>query len=427
MRALKIAAMSLEGLRRTPLRVALTTLGVSIASGALVSMVAFALGLQHEVETPFRVLELLNNIQVSPHEGKPSPPLDDDALARLARLPGVAAAYPDIRVKGVLIRQGDKTETGLALAMPREAEWIGVADELLVAGRFFSPGDQPEAILGTHLVRGLGFASPHDAVGKRVRLEAAGLSPQEGRSFTFQRKELSLVIVGVYEPPPIMPPAARQAILLPIELMKEIPGVHLDAALERLKAGGTAAAPGYSRATVRVRHPNDLDAVTQAIEAMGYRARPLLSRLQGMKTFFVVLQVLLAAVGTVGLVIAALGIINTLLMSVVERYQEIGIYKALGASDGDLFVLFLTEAGVIGMLGGLGGLLLGGAVSWVLEAAANAYARAQGTLEPLRLFAFPFGLLAATVLFSAAVSVVAGVYPALRAARVDPIRALRRA
>ena len=138
------------------------------------------------------------------------------------------------------------------------------------------------------------------------------------------------------------------------------------------------------------------------------------------------MDVLLASVGTVALVVAGLGIINTLLISVLERYQEIGICKAIGASDGDLVVLFLTEAGIIGLLGGVGGLLLGRVVSWLLEMGVNAYARSQGLTAHLDLFAFPLWLLAATVLFAVVISVLAGVYPALRAARVDPIQALRR-
>ena len=166
--------------------------------------------------------------------------------------------------------------------------------------------------------------------------------------------------------------------------------------------------------------------VEKAIQAMGFRTRTLLSRLEKMRTFFVFMDVLLAAIGTVALVVAGLGIINTLLISVLERYQEIGICKAIGASDGDLIVLFLTEAGIIGLLGGVGGLVLGRGVAWLLEIGVNAYARGHGVTTHLDLFAFPLWLLAATVLFATVVSVLAGVYPALRAARVDPIKALRR-
>jgi ABC-type antimicrobial peptide transport system permease subunit len=128
----------------------------------------------------------------------------------------------------------------------------------------------------------------------------------------------------------------------------------------------------------------------------------------------------------VALVVAALGIANTLLMAVLERYQEIGVYKSLGASYGDLWVLFLTEAGIIGLLGGSGGLLLGRIVCYGLDIAVNAYARRHGVTEPMQVFVFPAWLLAGTVIFAVLASVLAGVCPALRAARVDPIRALRR-
>jgi putative ABC transport system permease protein len=287
-------------------------------------------------------------------------------------------------------------------------------------------GDAPEAILSERLVRNLGFESPEKAIGTTVTLEATGLSPEEAETFRFHRKELKVKVVGVYSMPRMGPRIMGNGVVLPVELMKEIPGIQFAPALASLRAGGAATGAGYQRATVRVRRPSDLASVEQKIKEMGFHTRTLLSELEEMRTFFVFMDVLLASVGTVALVVAALGIVNTLLMSVLERYQEIGIYKAIGASDGDLVVLFLTEAGMIGLLGGLGGLALGGAVSWVLELAVNAYARRQGVTFPLELFAFPAWLLAGTVLFAIVVSIVAGVYPAVRAARVDPIRALRR-
>jgi putative ABC transport system permease protein len=427
-RSLNIAGLALQGLRRNPLRVTLTTLGVTIASAALVSMVALAVGLQRRVETPFKALGLLNNIQVRPKEGDgaaDAPPLDDAALGRMEQLPGVAVAYPDIYVKNIKVRYGDKEETGIGAAMPRETALLGVVDEFLVAGRFFDQGTEPEVILGVQIVRGLGFKSPQEAIGVKVTLEATGLSPEEGKSFTFQRKQFTVTVVGVYEPPALLPALAQRGIGLPVELMKEVPGVHFESALSRLKAGGQDVAPSYGSATVRVQEPSAMAAVEKQVQEMGFRTRTVLSRMEEMRTFFLVFQLLMAMVGTVAMVIAALGIANTLLMAVLERYQEIGICKAIGASDADLMVLFLTEAGIIGLLGGLSGLVLGRTVCWVLEAAATIYARRQDIMAPLDVFAFPVWLLAATVAFAVAVSVVAGIYPALRAARVDPIRALR--
>jgi putative ABC transport system permease protein len=426
MRALKIAGMALGGLRRTPLRTALTALGVAIASAALVTLVAFALGLQRQVETPFRMLALLNNIQVSPKDDGGAAPVDDAALARMGQLPGVAAAYPDIRVQGIHLRHGDKTAVGIGLGTPREISLFGVEQDLIVAGRFFRQDDQPEAVLGTQLIGNLGFASPEEALDKTVTLEAVGLASENAKSFTVERKQLAVRVVGVYRAPPLLPGPARQGVLLPIDLMKEVPGVRFQSALNAFKLGASAASAGYESATVRVSDPLDLDAVEKQIQEMGYKTRTVLSRLRHMRTFFLVLQVLLASVGTVALVVAALGIINTLLMSVLERYQEIGIYKAIGASDGDVFVLFLTEAAVLGLLGSLGGLLFGWLVSQGIEFGVNVYAQTRGVEDHLTMFAFPSWLLASNVAFTTALSVATGVYPAFRAARVDPIRALRR-
>lgn len=428
MRAVKIAGLALNGLRRSPLRVTLTTLGVTFASGALVTMVALALGVQRQVETPFRALALLNNIQVKPKEpggGKKPPRLDDEALARLEKLPGVALAYPDSHVKGIKIRCGNKETAAIGLAMPREAALVNIADEMLVAGRFFDEGDKPEAIVGVQVANGLGFKTPQEAIGAEITVEAAVLASEDGNEFSVGRKLLTVKIVGVYQAPAVMPRTAEQGVILPVELMKEIHGRDLESALNRLKAGDNPMAADYASVTVRVRDPARLDEVEKEIRGMGFDTRTVLSRLQDMRKFFLAIQLLLTVVGSIALGIAALGIVNTLLMAVLERYQEIGLCKAIGASDGDLFVLFLTEAGLIGLLGGLTGIALGWLMSWGMEAAASAYARQQGITGRLDLFAFPPWLLAVSIAFAVVVSVVAGIYPALRAARVDPIRALR--
>ena len=426
MRTWKMIQLALGGLFRTPLRALLTCLGVAIASGALVSMVAFALGIQAQAEAPFEELDLLNNIDVSPRsdeESHDSPTLDDAALDRMAALPHVTLAYPEFQAVDVEISYAGQTETNAALGLPREASRFGPVRDLLVAGGPFGLKSQPEAILGESLVEALGFASPDQAIGRVVTLNTAGLAQDDASTFKFQRQELRVTVVGVYKFPRMGPRFFGRSIILPVELIKDIPGVGFSSAIEALRAGRDAA--GYKRAVVRVRHPGNLAEVEKSVQEMGFKTHTVLSDLEEMRTFFVFLDVLLASVGTVALVVAGLGIINTLLMAVLERRQEIGIYKAIGASHGDLLVLFLTEAGILGLVGGIGGLGLGRAVSWLIQIAINAYARGQGVEDHLTVFEFPLWLSAATVLFSMTVAVIAGVYPALRAASADPIQALR--
>src|SRR5262249_38069517 len=217
----------------------------------------------------------------------------------------------------------------------------------------------------------------------------------------------------------------NQDVLLPLEQIRTMPGVQTQSMLDRLLSGRKESAGGYAKVVVGGSRAGGLFVVKDQLEGRGFRTPTLLATLESMRTAFLMMDFVLTAVGSVALVVAALGIINTLLMAVLERYREIGTYKALGASDGDIRLLFLTEAGLVGLLGGLGGLALGWVVSMVLGLVVDEYARQQGGHQPVMAFVFPWYWPGGAVLFAVVISVLAGVYPASRAAKVAPIRALR--
>ncbi len=417
-----LAKLALEGARRTPLRLGLTAAGVAIATGALVSMVGFALGLQREGQESFRQMEILQRIQVQPGE---TLPLTDDTIARLAALPHVAAAYPHFRLADIEIRRGDRTERGLALGLPSEGGGLGYLRGLLVAGRLFERGAVAEALIAGALARRLGFGGAADAVGQAIVLRARGLTPEEEERFQYEEREATVTVAGVFEPPAQAFHLGGDVVLLPIELIRELPGSRYRGAFDRLKRGHGPEGEGYSQVIVVAERPSHVLGIEKSIRELGYATTTLLGRSEEMKRFFLVLEILLAAVGSVALVVAGLGILNTLIVAVLERTTEIGVYKAIGASDGDIRTIFLVEALVVGLAGGLGGLALGRAVSWLLGFFVNAYAGAQGVETRVAVFHFPAWLLWGALLFATLVSVAGGLYPAARAARIDPIRALR--
>lgn len=436
MRSWELVRQSLESVTRSRLRSALTVLGIAIGSGALVSMVAFVLGLQSQIELPMKALGLLNNIEVRPRAfedaeapagapGKTPPPLDDAAVERFQAIRGVEYAYPDFRLTGIRVSRGQTSRSAFAVGLPREASLIGVFGDLLVAGNYFSFEPLPEAIAGEKLLRDLGYGEPRDAVGQTLMLDAEGLDAATADQFTLRRERLAIRVVGVYRPPGFAANLAANGLLLPVDLMRHLPGSVVERNLHRLRNGGGSALLGFPGVTVHARRAADVPEIERQIRAMGFDTRTVLSRMQEARRFFVFLEVLLAAVGTVGLIVAGLGIMNTLLMTVMERTQEIGIYKAIGASDGDIRVLFLTEAAALGVAGGLGGLALARAVCWVLQWGIHQYAAYRGVEGPVEAFRFPAWLLAGAVAYAVAISVFSGLYPASRAARIDPIKALR--
>jgi putative ABC transport system permease protein len=164
--------------------------------------------------------------------------------------------------------------------------------------------------------------------------------------------------------------------------------------------------------------------VQDKIKAMGYSAFSLNDLLQNAKRAFLIIDILLSVIGSIALAVSSLGIVNTMVMSILERTREIGIMKAIGGSDRDIRKIFLIEATTIGLLGGMAGIALGWLVGRVINFGANVYIERQGG-EAGNLFSMPFWLIAGAIGFSVLVSLIAGSYPARRAARLDPIQALR--
>jgi putative ABC transport system permease protein len=164
--------------------------------------------------------------------------------------------------------------------------------------------------------------------------------------------------------------------------------------------------------------------VEDRIKELGYGAFSLNDALQGAKRAFIILDLALSLIGSIALAVSSLGIVNTMVMSILERTREIGIMKAIGGSDGDIRRIFLVEASAIGLLGGWFGVALGWLVGRVINFGANVYIQNQGG-TPGNLFSLPFWLIGGAIGFSIVISLIAGSYPASRAAKLDPIRALR--
>lgn len=243
----------------------------------------------------------------------------------------------------------------------------------------------------------------------------AGL-PFSSRSYRFK-------IVGVAErmgfggPMPIR----SDAFIPPLTArrMKKLPLTSVWDLFE--PAGGPAS---YSLVTVRVASPAQVASVKSQLEARGLRTFAMIDQLEEMRIGFIIMDVFLLAVGMIGITVASLGIANTMIMSILERYREIGIMKAVGATNGDVQRIFLFESGAIGFLGGLFGLALGWIVSFVINQVVNGLTAQQG-VPFTQYFRFPWWLCLGAIAFSILISLIAGILPTLRAARIDPVVSLR--
>jgi putative ABC transport system permease protein len=448
--------LAFRNLSQAKLRTSLTTMGVSIGIASLAGMVSLGVGLQDQFVGRFTKSGMFDSINVLPgsagqitfgpgprgggrrgfgrnaaaaraqsQSDVPLQELNDETLKQLAALPQVREVYPMIRVP-VEVKYGGDAEYQTAAGTPMSAQGEG-AFQSIVNGRFFASDDEAACMLSLDFAKRINDANPGSLAGQQLTLNyvssaAPALLP--GMPPAVHRTDSSCTIVGIVEREanPFAGPGGTTGLMIPMGKAKEI-YFSTFAAAQAATQGAVRTRP-YPSAVVKVRAAQATQDVEDQIKKMGFSAFSLNDALQGAKRAFIILDIVLSLIGSIALAVSSLGIMNTMVMSILERTREIGIMKAIGGSDGDIRRIFLIEASAIGFLGGAAGLVLGWLVGRLINFGANVYIQQQGG-TPGNLFSLPLWLIAAAMAFSVLVSLMAGSYPAARAAKLDPIHALR--
>jgi ABC-type antimicrobial peptide transport system permease subunit len=285
-------------------------------------------------------------------------------------------------------------------------------------------------------------ANPNDLVGKTIVIRYAerasfasgaerddallesAMTGQLAGGLSMVPKEKTLRIVGIVETDPSasMGGFGGGRLFLPLKLAESL-HVAQPADMQALLSD-TETKPAYTAVTIRVKNPKDVAAVEDAVKKMGYSAFSLLDATKGLRLVFTVFDLFLGLFGSLALTVASLGIINTLVMAILERRREIGVLKALGATDGDVKSLFFAEAAAMGFFGGLFGVGLGWFIGQALTWGTGIYLRQQD-LPAVKISYVPWWLALGAILFATLISLLAGLYPAARASRLNPVDALR--
>ena len=422
---------------------ALTAIGVVIGTAAVVILVSLAIGLQKSATDSLYGIGDLTQIDVMPAygggmggggggpfiaqssgvSGQLDQPvlLTNSALDQLRAIPGVKVVIPrDYLNAGVVIRY-QHLEGGMNI--------IGVAtDDLSNLGLGTSQGvtalSKGSIVIGAmtpnnfydpHLRPGQDPPPPPDLMDQQVQFVVLKYD-QNGNE---TRKTLSLRVSGIINETGGEP---DYSVYLPLELTKSL----------NEWANGTRInynKDGYSQVIVKVEDAGQALEIADQITALGFQAITPQSYLQGINSFFVVLQVIFGGVGAIALLVAAIGIANTMAMSILERTREIGLMKAVGATNRDVLSIFLGEAAGIGFIGGLGGIVIGWLAAQGMNVLAIVFlanqASQQGGAPPSVAVYTPIWLPIFALIFSTLIGMLSGLYPALRAATMIPVNALK--
>jgi ABC-type lipoprotein release transport system permease subunit len=479
-----LTATALEGMWRMKLRSFLTTAGVVIAIAAFVTMLSFGAGNRKFVVDQFNAFGLFSTVQVFPSREQADDSttrraLDYEAVEEIASLPGVALAFP-LDKYDITLSLADTSYSGEAMYIPPGALEEKMFQHL-AAGRPYRSDSVAEAIVAWEVLESSGFLSPDSLLGKSVVVAAELSSVDSGliavvrdeqgrirqrinsvtidslayrsyRQRVFNRELKSainrfldgymnarrmvsdtLTIVGVMKNLENNPLRISD-VIVPLATAQKFSAGGLWSSpkdlLTAMQSGiiieetGISSSRQFPRMTVFLEPGTSYRSVMDSIEALGFRAHSFAADFADMQRFFRYFDMALGMIGAVALLTAALGIINTLVMSIIERRKEIGILKALGADDRDIRIQFLFESGLIGVIGSVCGIVFGWIVSRIASAVAQRIMAAEN-IPAVDLFYLPPWVIVTAFIFGFAVSILAGLYPAARAARVDPVETLR--
>jgi putative ABC transport system permease protein len=398
--------IALGSLRAHKMRAALTILGVAIGVTVVMVIGALISGFNKGISDMLASLGPKtfyvgrywggsgDEDPEDPNPWRRRPPLTVAEAQRLERLPAIK--YVVVDENGAADIAFENTRLSTISIQGRNADWPMIEGGGVYPGRSFShleeAANSPVVVVNEKLKEQL--FGDRDALGRRIKI--AGI-PYE--------------VIGVYNPPPrLFGDGDEPEALIPYgTLIKHVPYFEgwLDffvvpqdtVPLERAMDDVTVALRAVRG--LRPGEPNDFDVVSQD------------RYVQAINSFTLVARILMLALSSVGLMVGGIGVVAIMMISVTERTREIGVRKALGATRREILWQFLVEAATLTVVGGIAGMLLGGLVSLVLAA-----------VTPVPAYV-PLASVVAALVAAAATGILFGIYPASRAARLDPVEALR--
>jgi len=384
---IKMAALNLRFKR---FRSAITILGVVIGIGSIYLLVSFGVGLQHVVQEQVINNESINTIDITSADSKIIT-LTPDSIKRIKSVPKVEDAA------GVYMFASQATLEGSSLDLVAYGVndlYLKLSDLTIQTGRLLDPQKDDELIINGSLLEAIGVESVSSMIGKTLELT---VNMPEAKTIT--RK---FHIVGV-----INSQNGSEVFIS----SKVFENVHLNM---------------YAQAKAIAEDQSSIANIRHSIESMGYQTTSPVDTLDQIGDVFRLFNIILIGLGSIGLVIAILGMANTLTVSLLERTKEIGLIVELGARAKDVRRLFTAEAMLLSLTGGIVGMTLATLLGWGVDLVLNTFARNRGITERFSLFSPSILLIVATLTLVVVIGFLVSYIPARRAARINPIDALRR-
>ncbi|MDU5082066.1 ABC transporter permease [uncultured Tissierella sp.] len=427
---LDLFRMGIKNLWRRKLRTFLTVLGVIIGASSIIVMLSLGFGMSKSFEEQIAQWGSLTTINVQKswveQPGQKQAVLDDKAVASFKLIPNVAAVSPMLEAHGSIINGRYLSNAPIRGIDPDSMEAFGFE---VAEGRLLSKNDELTVVFGGRMKDS--FYEPKSRVWREPKINlmkdrmTLTLDPNYGWSSPGEKKpsykEYKIKVAGVLTEGDWQ---TGYGIYMPItevqKLLKE-----KEKAENQKPQPGRKKETGYNKVDVKVNDMKNVQEVQKQIKEMGYEAYSLNDELESMKKQAAVIQAVLGGIGAVSLLVAAIGITNTMVMSIYERTKEIGVMKVIGASLKDIKRLFLFESALIGLTGGVFGVGFSYLISFLINKFSGQFGQAIGAYGATKISIIPIWLIFAAMGFSALIGIMSGYFPARRAMNLSALEAIR--
>lgn len=400
MRFLDLLKLSLRMFKARTMRTLLTVFGMSIGIAAILFLVSFGYGLQKTLLERITTSDSLVTLDVT-SAGTDSPLLDNDMIRTLQNMQGVTEVVPAVTLSG----QGKLDSITLDLeAVGSQASFLRLSGKKVLAGSFPPESQADGGIILSSAIANVFGKQPQEMIGKEFSLttfqqsedEPKSGSKNSGRGKAFQH---TYIISGIVDD-------EENIAYVPI---------------------GTIDGSAYSRFSqikVKCRSTDVLGSVRDTIIQLNLIASSISETIDQANKVFRIVQIVLMMFGVIALFVSAIGMFNTMTIALLERTEEIGIMKSIGASKTSVSLMFIVEATLMGFLGGAFGVIFGMLGGTVINSLINLVAQRFGG-QSVDLFYSPLWFIASIIGFGSFVGFLTGVFPARKASRIDPLDALR--
>lgn len=400
MRLIDLGRLSTRMFKTNPMRTWLTILGMGVGTGAVVMLVGLGFGLQQIILEQIVFGETLLSLGVTP-VGSQGIQINDETVTEFKKMDHVLDVAPLAKFAALVTYQGLTGNVFLQGADPAYIRYSGlVASE----GEVFTDadaGNTDDVVLSPAVIKLFGIDDPKQIIGKTVTFRILVPSKEN------PEKTDEIVINKQYR---VRAVSKEQSVLNALVMLPELRShIGIDE---------------YDRAEVRVQSSEFLPVVEQELIKKGFHVTALSKTVEQASKIFQGIQAVLGAFGGIALIVSAIGMFNTMTVTLLERTKEIGIMRTIGASPSDVKMLFVSESVVVGFLGGVSGIVMGVAVGVIINLALNVLASQFGGTS-VTLFAYPPVFLLFIAVFSAVVGYLTGIFPARRAALLNPLDAIR--